>query len=321
MGFIDPGASLGRRFGSVGVALNEMATRLTLRAARQLTVAGPGAKRVIDSARQLSQALQVPASVSINIEEAIPEHVGLGSGTQMALALGVGLSRFHRLDLTVREIARLANRGARSGIGIAVFEQGGFIVDGGRGERTMTPPVIVRMEMPTDWRFIVIFDQARHGLYGQEEIAAFKSLPPFAVQETARLCHLLLMQALPALAEHDVRRFGEVITELQRSVGDYFAPAQGGRFTSLGVRDALAWLEREGAVGLGQSSWGPTGFCLIEGKQRAEGLFARVKDAFAARSGLRFMLASGRNRGADIRASEAAGASAVRGSDQNRSSG
>jgi beta-ribofuranosylaminobenzene 5'-phosphate synthase len=311
MGFIDLGASLGRRFGSLGVALNEVATRLTVRAASHLTVSGPSTELAMASARALSRALAVPAAVAIDIEQAIPQHVGLGSGTQMALALGVALSRFYGLDVTVRDIARLIERGERSGIGIAVFEQGGFIIDGGRGPRTRTPPVIVRMDVPSDWRFIVIFDESGQGLHGQDEVAAFKSLPPFPADETARLCHRILMQALPALAEQDIQRFGAVISELQRSVGEYFASVQGGRFTSPAVSEALGWLEREGAVGIGQSSWGPTGFCLIGGIQRAQALFRRVEAAFAADSGLRFLLASGRNRGADIGVGETADRSAL----------
>jgi predicted sugar kinase len=54
-------------------------------------------------------------------------------------------------------------RGARSGIGIATFEQGGLVVDGGRGKQTLTPPVISRMTVPDDWRFILVFDQRGQG--------------------------------------------------------------------------------------------------------------------------------------------------------------
>ena len=76
----------------------------------------------------------------------------------------------------------------------------------------------------------------------------------------------MLMQALPALVERDIEGFGDAIGELQRITGDYFSPAQGGRFSSRAVAEALAWLESQGIAGVGQSSWGPTGFAIMAGE-------------------------------------------------------
>jgi beta-RFAP synthase len=297
MGFIDLGGSLGRRFGGIGIGVNEIAARLSIAAAAELSAAGPGAKRALDVARAFAANKGLDCRVAIRIHQAIPEHVGLGSGTQLALAVGMGLARFHGFASNVREIARDIERGARSGIGIATFEQGGLIVDGGRGANTVTPPVIARMEMPADWRFILAFDRRGQGLHGKQEVAAFETLPPFPVQETARLCHLLLLRGLPALAEGDMQGFGSVIAELQNAVGDHFAPAQGGRFTSPQVGAAMNWLTEQGAAGAGQTSWGPTGFCLVESPARAVELFDAVRLRW---SELDFLVASPRNRGAEI---------------------
>ena len=297
MGFIDLGGTLGRQFGSIGVGVNEIATQLSITAADRLHCEGPSSERARKAAQTFAESLGMDDRLFIRVNEAIPEHIGLGSGTQMALAVGMGMARFHGLSLTVRDIARTIERGARSGIGIAVFEEGGLIVDGGRGLQTDTPPVVARMEIPDVWRFILIFDQRGQGLHGKQEIDAFNALPPFPREETARLCHLLLMQALPALAEGDIKGFGMVITELQRSVGDHFAPAQGGRFTSPEVGAVLDWLGSRGAVGLGQTSWGPTGFCLVDSAERAENLIAAASERF---TGLSFIAASARNQGAEI---------------------
>ncbi|MBS1212601.1 MAG: kinase [Proteobacteria bacterium] len=297
MGFIDLGGSLGRRFGSIGVGVDEIATRITLRPADTLEAEGPSAERALKAARRFCENFGVPCRASIHVHQAIPEHVGLGSGTQMALAVSMGLAKLHGLALELRDAARAIERGARSGIGIAVFEQGGLILDGGRGPDTITPPVISRMEMPADWRFILIFDERGQGLHGKQEIDAFAALPPFPEALAAHLCHRILMQALPALAEGNLVDFGAVITELQQAVGDHFAPAQGGRFTSPEVGAALAWLEAQGAVGLGQSSWGPTGFCLLDDPQRARKLCDEAGGRFG---GLTFVVATPRNRGAEI---------------------
>lgn len=297
MGFLDLGGSLGRRFGSIGVGINEIATHITITAANRLTLAGPGQARASKAVEKFCLAQGLNTALSLHIHQAIPEHVGLGSGTQLELAVGMGLARFFGLNLTVRDIAQTIERGARSGIGIAVFEQGGLVVDGGRGPDTLTPPLISRMEIPEQWRFILAFDRRGQGLHGKAEVDAFNSLPAFPVAQTQRLCHLLLMQGLPALAEGDIRGFGAVITDLQNTVGDHFAPAQGGRFTSSEVAKAMQWLESQGAVGIGQTSWGPTGFCLIDNPQQAQSLADLAQLRFEQ---VEFSVVSARNRGAEI---------------------
>lgn len=300
MGFIDLSGSLGRHFGSIGVALNEISTRLTVSAAPQLRFSGLASARAEKCAQRLCAALNVPSNLQINLEAMIPEHVGLGSGTQMALVIGSALNAFYDLNLSVREIAQLTERGARSGIGIGVFEQGGLVVDGGRGEFTQTPPIVSHLDIPQDWRFILVFDQRGQGLHGEQEISAFKKLPPFPQQEAARLCYLLLMQGLPAVAEGDLLKFGDVITQLQCSVGNHFAAAQGGVFTSNEVAEVMAWLQQQGAVAIGQTSWGPTGFCAVADEASANSLIAELQQQFTHFKNLSFIVASARNSGGQV---------------------
>ena len=300
MGFIDLSGSLDRHFGSIGVALNEHATHLSLTPAGQRTISGPCAQRADKCLTMLCKALNVSDKLAVAIETAIPEHVGLGSGTQMSLAIGSALNAYYGLGLSVRDIASLMDRGLRSGIGIAVFEQGGLVVDGGRGEKTITPPVLVHMDIPGTWRFILVFDQRGQGLQGQQEIQAFKELPSFPRQEAERLCYLLMMRGLPAVAENDLSKFGEVISCLQRSVGEHFASAQGGVFTSPEVAVAMHWLAQQGAVAIGQTSWGPTGFCAIDGVALAEAVTLEARQKFAHFANLSFVTASARNSGGDV---------------------
>jgi len=295
MGFIDLSGSLGRQFGSIGVALNEINTRLTLSKADQRRITGPFALRADRCLTQLCEAMAVSDQVSINIEAAIPEHVGLGSGTQMALAIGTALNEYYGLGLTVRDIAAVMDRGLRSGIGIGVFEHGGLVVDGGRGEKTITPPVLVQLEVPADWRFILVFDRGQ-GLHGDQEIAAFEALPPFPQQEAEHLCYQIMMQALPAIAEGDLQLFGQVISQLQSAVGKHFAPAQGGIYASKEVGKAMIWLTKQGAVGIGQTSWGPTGFCAVERADLAETIVQQAKMQFADLVNLDFMVVSANNQ-------------------------
>lgn len=300
MGFIDLSGSLGRHFGSIGVALTEISTRLSIEKAAHRSLSGPLSQRADGCLTHFSQAFNVSDKLKVVIDTAIPEHVGLGSGTQMSLAIGSALNAYYDLGLSIREIAAVMDRGLRSGIGIGVFEQGGLVVDGGRGEQTVTPPIVAQLSLPKEWRFILVFDAREQGLHGQLEVQAFKTLPPFPATEAARLCYLLLMQGLPAVAENKINAFGEVISQLQRSVGEHFATVQGGVFTSPEVADAMQWLAAQGAVGIGQTSWGPTGFCIIGGAEQASTLAHQAKQQFAHLPQLSFVCVSARNTGAEV---------------------
>ena len=301
MGFIDLSGSLGRQYGSIGVALDEISTHLSVSFSNTLTVQGISSERATDCIKHLCQTLKVSDQLHIDIKTAIPEHVGLGSGTQMSLAIGSALNAFYDLHLSIRDIAQLTDRGQRSGIGIGVFEQGGFVVDGGRGKNTLTPPVVSHHDIPENWRFILVFDKKDQGLHGEQEINAFKKLPPFPHQEAARLCYLLLMQGLPAIAEQDIGLFGNVITQLQQSVGKHFSAAQGGGiFTSPDVAKAIDWLQEQGAVALGQTSWGPTGFCAVDSAEKAAHLMSQLQSQYAHLSNLHFISTRARNNGGSV---------------------
>lgn len=301
MGFIDLSGSLGRHFGGIGVALNEINTCLSVSYAKQLTLSGISSKRAAQSIRQLCATLNVADNLHFEFSSCIPEHVGLGSGTQMSIALGLALSAYYELRLDVRDIAGLTARGTRSGIGIAIFEQGGLVVDGGRGKQTLTPPVICRMKVPDDWRFMLIFDKRGQGLHGDAEKQAFKKLPPFPHQQATRLCHLLMMQGLPALAENDISLFGDVITQLQQAVGAHFASVQGGTFASKEVAVVMQFLQAQGAVAIGQTSWGPTGFCIVRGAKLAKQLKQQVEQSFSYCEHVSILVASVRNSGGEVK--------------------
>ena len=301
LGFLDMEGSLGRRFGSLGLTLEGVATRVRVEAAAAAAVKG---EAELDRARgmlaRLSSAWGMPP-LEVTVEEAIPPHAGLGSGTQLALAIGTAAAALRGAAVPAREIARVLDRGARSGIGIGAFEQGGFILDGGRGAEDAPPPLTARLPFPEAWRILLIFDRAGAGLHGSGEEGAFQRLPPYSQMLAGRLCRLVVMQLLPGLATADLGAVGPAIGEIQREVGDYFAPAQNGRFVSPAVAEVLRWLEDLGIAGIGQSSWGPTGFAILPDSASGTQLQRDAERRFATRhESLRFVVTRGRNRGAEI---------------------
>ena len=298
LGFLDPSGSRGRRFCSAGLTLEGLGVSLTAERASSFSIAGPQAGRVEALARAMREKFNLPGECRIVVHQAIPEHVGLGSGTQLAIAVGVALAGLYRLDLPARAVATLYQRGQRSGIGVGAFEQGGFLVDGGKDAGAAPPSIISRLEFPADWRVVLLLDPAEQGLHGEKEIAAFRALPEFPETQSVHLWRLMFTEALPALAEQDLDRFGRAIGELQRVIGDYFSPAQGGRFSSPRVAEALAWMESQGIAGVGQSSWGPTGFAIVGEEAQATALVRAAQSRWSG--SLQFRVCSGRNRGGEV---------------------
>ena len=293
MGFFDLNGNLGRRFGSIGLSLQNPVTSLTVTQADKTSANGPISERAMDVALKIQQAFGL-SGVHIEMQNAIPEHSGLGSGTQLSLAVGMAINYLFGLDLSVAKIAALTERGMRSGVGLGTFLHGGLIVDGGRAKDSVVPPVIAKAHFPESWPILLIFDEAHQGVHGAEEIAAFKALPVFSAESSAMLCRHVLMQALPAIAERDLKSFGRAIQALQAVTGDYFAPAQGGaRYTSRRVAQALLMLQQNGVDCFGQSSWGPTGFAVFENQVQAETQLQQLRAKF---DDLRFELTQANNQ-------------------------
>jgi len=301
LGFLDPSGAHGRRFGSIGLAFDTLCTRVTVAMASGRRVDGPDSGRAGRHLDTMCRRLGVAGAHHLVIEQAVPAHAGLGSGTQLALAVAAAVRRLHGLPLDLASDALALGRGARSGIGIGLFDSGGLVVDGGHGPATAIAPIISRLAFPPDWRVVVVLDPALQGISGEDESSSFAALAAFPAADAAQLCATVLMQALPALVEGDCAAFGAAITALQARLGDYFAPVQGGRrFTSPQVATVMAALAAEGASGVGQSSWGPTGFAFAPSPAAAARL-VEIARRDPAGQGLDIRACKGLNRGADIR--------------------
>jgi beta-ribofuranosylaminobenzene 5'-phosphate synthase len=301
LGFLDMHGGLGRKFGSLGLSISDVETSLIAQYADDIDITGPSSERAENYAEQVLSHFGVDGGVKMSIISAIPEHSGLGSGTQLSLAVATAISQLYELsEQQPGRLAAMLHRGARSGVGIGTFMYGGFIVDGGRGDNTEVPPVISHMAFPEHWRIVLVFDDDAEGINGVPERRAFNTLPPMDETMSGMLCRLTLMQALPAIKENDCHRFGDAITRIQNIVGDYFSQVQGGRYTSPFLKPILETMSSEGATGMGQSSWGPTGFAIFPDETMAFQALKKVRDEWQSETRLRFVMSKACNSRAII---------------------
>jgi beta-RFAP synthase len=275
-----------RRFGGVGLMVEAPGLRLTARAAPAWSAEGPRAERALEFARHFVGQLPADGSTDLSaqhlhIEQAAPEHAGLGTGTQLGLAVGRALAEAWGLRLDVPALARLVGRGLRSALGVHGFERGGFLVEAGKRTPDALSPLAVRVPFPETWRVVLVIPSGLQGVSGRREVEAFARLAGTAdLARTDALCRLALLGLVPALAEEDWRAFGEALHDFNARAGEAFAPVQGGVYSHALVADVVAFVRGQGIPGAGQSSWGPTAFAVTADEGQALALAARLRGHF-----------------------------------------
>ncbi len=268
---IDLNASMGRVDGGVGITLDEPSMQFSAEVADDVTVSGCEelALRVEESARAVIGKENF--GIRIDIDKTFPFHVGLGSGTQASLASGMAVNVLYDLELSIREIAELVGRGGTSGIGVAGFQDGGFVLDGGHTFSDKSsfapssasavvppPPVLLRRDFP-DWDIVLAIPNLR-GSYDSEEVDIFQRECPIPIGEVQSVSHTILMKMLPALFEEDIVEFGRSINEIQR-IG--FKKREISLQHPL-IGTLMEVMTQGGAYGVGMSSFGPVVYAVTD---------------------------------------------------------
>ena len=309
LGFLDPSASLGRAFGSLGLVIDGPATEVELSVApgSDVLVAAPSAPAETERAKRHLQRLRehtgLMQALNLRVLQALPAHAGFGSGTQLALAVGTAFARLHRLEVDTATMAQWLGRGLRSGIGIAAFDHGGLLLDGGPSADGTPAPLLSRIDLPAAWRVVLVQEVQRGGLSGREEKEAIARLPDLPRAAAADLCHQVLMRVLSGAACGDFEAFAAGINRVQQVLGAHFAPAQGGSaFASAAVERLVRWFgaAQLNEAAIGQSSWGPTGFAIVPSQASARALVDAAEAAGAIDPALSVTIVAARNEGATV---------------------
>lgn len=261
--------------------------------------------KIISAARKTNEFLNLTGGYQINLREVFPSHSGLGSGTQVSLAVAKLILKMNGHDLSSLEIAKIVGRGGTSGIGVASFDEGGFIVDSGHkksmkpsflpssASKATPPPVIARYNFPEDWNIILVIPRVERKVFGDGEVNIFQEYCPIPLTEVQKLTHILLMKMMPAVLEKDLDAFGEAVNAIQ-TVGFKKIELE---LQNPFIKDLMDNLKSAGASGVGMSSFGPTVYAITDNNS---------KEILRAASGLLegkegdIILTRGQNKGAHI---------------------
>jgi beta-ribofuranosylaminobenzene 5'-phosphate synthase len=274
MTLIDMNGSIGRVDGGIGITLEKPNIVITAKPADAVEVHGD--PELNERMKKACETVAPGHGIEINIEQSYWNHIGLGSGTQAAIAAGMAVSLLYDLKLTPRQVAEKVGRGGTSGIGIASFERGGFILDGGHrmeAKKAFLPssfskgvppaPILCQRDFP-DWDIILAIPHAK-GAYDLYEKDVFAKLCPIPLNEVEKLCHIILMQMLPALAEADMDSFGKAVNSIQN-----FGFKRHEVDLQPGTRGLLEALCAGGAAGAGLSSFGPAVYAITDQPGKVE---------------------------------------------------
>jgi beta-ribofuranosylaminobenzene 5'-phosphate synthase len=304
LGLIDMNGDLGRMFGGLGVGIDRPNIIVEAENSENFSVTGKETELATTLAKRFFSAYKVQPKVHINVVQAIPAHIGLGSGTQFSLAIATALASLLDVDASIPQLAVAMGRARRTAVGTSIFERGGFVVDGGKNLKTTTcPPLIYRQPFPSEWRFIVAVPNLKEGLSNSEENHAFDRLTKIPAEDSGQICRLIMLKLLPAIAEHDIESFGSALTKIQIITGNHFAQAQGGTYSSPTAAECIEFMKKAGSYGVGQSSWGPALYGVVK-QEEAKEVLSKVKTYLRKGVGGKAFIAKANNKGATIRVIE-----------------
>ena len=283
-GLLSFGDTSRRQYGGIGAMISKPELELRIEKADRLEAAGPMAERAMEFARRWHRWAAEhtkpasPLACRIEVVAAPRPHTGLGTGTQLGLSVARGLSAL--FDVAPQGPAALAasvGRGERSAVGSYGFAHGGLLVEAGKRPQQRFSPLVARVELPDEWRFLLVVSEQEEGLSGETERNAFAGLPAVPEEVTASLTEEILLGLVPAALERDFARFSQSLYRYGHTAGMCFASRQHGAFASQRIARIVNTIRELGVEGVGQSSWGPTVFALLQDEAAARALAKKLE--------------------------------------------
>ncbi len=281
-GMLDPAGIGPRRFGGCGVAVESPRVVVGVRPGYgdEVVAHGSQPERAAEFARRASGAFGHRGGVVVDVREAIPPHVGLGSGTKLGLAIALGVAELAGISAQPQELAAASGRGARSSVGSWTFAAPGLVVEAGVRDGGWISPLVARHPMPEHWRCVLALPLDAEGLSGDAEERFFAQLHARPAVEPS-VSRLLLTALLPGLVSGDIEEFGAALSEIQREIGSLFVSQQGGVFHPR-AGPVVEALQALGVAAVGQCSWGRAVYGIVDDPERAAEVADRLRAAWGS---------------------------------------
>jgi len=246
-----------------------------------------------------------------NLKRYFPSHVGLGSKTQLSLAIATAIAKLKEMEIPTEKLTKILERGGTSGIGWRGFETGGFILDGGHdfgdgkeketflpssASKNVNPAItLFRYNIPDNWRFVLVIPNVKKGAYGDEEVSIFQKHAPIPREEVNEVSHQILMKIIPGIIKNDLKCLGEGLKVIQ---GLGFKKIEISLQDPI-VKNLLQFFEEYGLKAYGMSSFGPSVIGIVESDIEAEKLFKGVHKKIS-KIGAHIYICKPNNSGAKI---------------------
>jgi beta-RFAP synthase len=148
--------------------------------------------------------------------------------------------------------------------------------------------------------FVVGLPSLKTNYFGEKEKNAFQRIEPPPAEVVADVARTVLLQMIPSIIEEDIEGFGEAMTAMDTKFGSYWIKIQGGIYSHPRIEEAVNFLNENGAVGVGQSSWGPALYGLVQGETQASKLSERLDRFLKERGGGKAFVTTANNTGAQL---------------------
>ncbi len=301
LGFLELNQNSNRIFGSLGLTISKFEDIITIQENKEFEVEtkNPSLKKKIEKILKIFSNIKKIKKCKIVVEKFIPIHQGLGSGTQLSLSVGFLISELNDLKMNIQEISKTLDRGNRSGIGIEAFESGGFIIDLGKNKKSKKLPLkFLNLKWPKTWKIILILENKLVGTSGTDEIEEFRNLKSINSKFVDQNCKAVLMKIIPGILEKNFGQFAEGIRLIQKNMSKIFY-GNPNHYASSKIKKIFSLLNKNGVLGFGQSSWGPTGFVFCKNTKERNQLFNELESYIKLKQFKEISLikTDGRNRG------------------------
>ena len=98
-GFIELNNSCHSKFGGIGLSIDKFHTKIIIKKNTKMKLKSKVSNKAQFFLTKFCKKNKIKSNFSINIEKSSPQHIGLGSGTQLALSIGTAISFLNNIGV------------------------------------------------------------------------------------------------------------------------------------------------------------------------------------------------------------------------------